>query len=128
MHSPPPPPTATATSNFHHHHHHHRNNINNNKCFAGGVYKLTCLSCSMVYVGQTGEVLLRDLKNSDPTSRFAQHLSEYGPSSNKIENIMQILHFDKMETHMNTTEKFCLCKETIKDIYYNLTKHLNLFY
>lgn len=47
---------------------------------------------------------------------------------------MQILHFNETGIHMNTIEKFCTCKETIKDIqlhdthYYNLTKYLNPFY
>jgi len=55
-------------------------------------------------------------KNSNPTSRFVQHLSKYGHSFNKTGSIMQILHFNETGTHMNTIEKFCMCKETIKDI------------
>jgi hypothetical protein len=44
-------------------HNNNNNNNNNNKHFASGIYKLTCLGCGMAYVGQTGEVSLRDTTN-----------------------------------------------------------------
>ena len=39
---------------------------------------------------------------------------EYGHSFDKMENIMQIIHFNKKGARMDTVEKFYIYKETMK--------------
>jgi hypothetical protein len=52
------------------------------------------------------------------TSKFAQNLLEYRHSFSKMKNIKQILHFNKKDTHVNTTGKIYIYKDTTKFINY----------
>ena len=45
-------------------------------------------------------------------SKFAQHLLETRHPFGKMEDIMQILHVCKTDTHLNSTEKFYIYRET----------------
>jgi len=78
-----------------------------------GVYKLTCPTCNKAYVVQKGKCFTihynehkQAFRNNSHTSRFAQHLNEKGHSFDTINNIMQVLHFQKEGTHLNTIERF----------------------
>ena len=63
-----------------------------------GIYKLTCNTCKLAYVGQTSHSLklrfqehIRYIKHNNPPSAYAQHIlqnrQEYGP----MDHLMTIL-------------------------------------
>jgi len=83
-----------------------------------GVYKLTCPDCNKAYVGQTGKSFLarynehkQAFRNNCHTSKFAQHLLEQAHSFSTINNTMQILHYQKKSTHLNTMECYYIHAE-----------------
>jgi hypothetical protein len=72
----------------------------------------------MAYVGQTGRSFTiwynkhkRAYRNNNHTSRFAQHLNEQVHSFGSINIIMQIVHYHKEGTHLNTIERFYIHAE-----------------
>jgi hypothetical protein len=75
-----------------------------------GIYKLACPDCARRMLARLVDALLKDLKNifflsfrdNNYTSKFPQHLMEYGHSFDKMENIMQIIHFNKKGAHMDS--------------------------
>jgi hypothetical protein len=83
-----------------------------------GLYKLTFPVCKKVYIGQTGrdfttrykENTLSFRKNSH-TSIFTTHLSEHIHSFGYINDIMQIIHYQKKGLHFNTIERFYIHTE-----------------
>ena len=77
------------------------------------MYKLTCPNCKKAYIGQTEmNFTIRDnehkraFRNNSHSSRFAQHLNEYIHSFRTINTTMQVLHFQKKCSHLNTIECF----------------------
>jgi hypothetical protein len=54
-------------------------------------------------------------RNNNFNSKFAQRLLGYGHSFGKVENIIQLLHFNKKGIHLDTVEKFCVYKESEKE-------------
>jgi hypothetical protein len=84
-----------------------------NKFSSSGIYKLTCPDCQNAYVGQTGCQFYTCYKehksafyHNSRTSSFAQHLNDNAHSFGPIDNIMQVLHHQKIGAHLNTIEKF----------------------
>ena len=57
--------------------------------------------------------------NNSHTFRFAQHRNEKGHSFDTINNIMQMLYFQKEGTHLNTTERFHIHTEHTANIHLN---------
>jgi hypothetical protein len=78
-----------------------------------GIYQLTCPTCRMKYMGQTGRSFrtrfqehLRDFRHGNGKSRFAQHLLENGHDIGPIEDIMSTIHITNKGRLMDTIEKF----------------------
>jgi len=75
------------------------NTDNNTPCYnRSGIYKLTCNTCKLAYVGQTSQSLklcfqehIQYISNNNPQSAYAQHIlhnrHEYGPT----DHLMTIL-------------------------------------
>ena len=53
------------------------------------------------------------------TSNFARHLIEHSHSFNSIDNTMQILRYHSNGTHLNTTERYYIYAEYIKNNHLN---------
>jgi len=75
------------------------------------VYKLTCCDCKKVYIGQTGRDFTtrynehrHSFHNKSHTYKFAQHLNEHIYSFGNINDVMQILHYQKKILNLNTIE------------------------
>jgi glutamate synthase domain-containing protein 2 len=84
-----------------------------NKYDKCGVYQLTCPTCNMKYVGQTGSPFivrfrehLRDFKYGNRKSKFATHLLDNGHSIGPINNVMETLHITDKGRMMDTPERF----------------------
>ena len=84
-----------------------------------GVYKLNCLDCHKVYVGQTGRCFTAHFKeqeaafrNNCHTSNFAKHLIEEGHSFGPIHSIIQVLHYHRKGAHLNILERFHIHTES----------------
>jgi hypothetical protein len=91
-----------------------------------GVYRLTCLDCGKLYVGQTGqgfETRFKGKKNAFQTashsSNFAKHLIEHTHSFGPIHSTMQTLQLQNKGAHLNTIEHFYIYAE------YTNNNHLN---
>jgi hypothetical protein len=54
-------------------------------------------------------------RNSSHSSKFAQHLNEHMHTFGPIDDIMQILYYQKKCPHLNTTERFYIHKEAAID-------------
>ena len=74
-----------------------------------GIYKLTCNTCKMSYIGQTSRNLnqkyrehIRYITNNDPQSAYAQHilqnLHEYGSIIDTM-SLLKPIHKTSMLTH-----------------------------
>jgi len=48
-------------------------------------------------------------RNISHSSKFAHHLIEHVHSFGSINDIMQVLHYHKKGTHLNTIERFLMC-------------------
>jgi len=83
--------------------------------------KLTCPDCGNVCVGHTGRGFTKRFEEhflcirKKSTTKIAQHLIEHGHSFDTMESTVQILHFNKKRTHLDTTEKLCIYKEIMKN-------------
>ena len=84
-----------------------------------GIYQLTCPTCSMKYIGQTGrqfrvrfQEYFRDFKYGNGKSRFAAHLLENKHSIGPMDNIMETLHTTGKGRMMDTLERFYIFWET----------------
>ena len=51
-------------------------------------------------------------KNKNSYSKFAQRLLDNGHSFGKIEDIIEILHYNNKDCYMDTISKFYICRET----------------
>jgi hypothetical protein len=67
----------------------------------------------VAYIGQTGRRFAprfkeheKALRNNSHTSSFAKHLNEKSHSFGTMNSIMQILHYNKKGSHLNTLERF----------------------
>jgi predicted RNA-binding Zn-ribbon protein involved in translation (DUF1610 family) len=81
--------------------------LNKNTCtkdiFAqSGVYELTCPSCGMAYVVQTGRDFRtrfnehkRSFIHNNQTSKYALHLLEHSHTLGNMQDIMRVLQFQK---------------------------------
>ena len=92
----------------------------------GGVYKLTCPDCNKAYMGQTErsfKARSHEHRNAfttnSHTSNFARHLIEHSHSFNSIDNTMQILRYHSNGTHLNTTERYYIYADYIKNNHLN---------
>jgi hypothetical protein len=72
-------------------------------------------------MGQTGCNLknrfkehLLSFKNNNYTSKFL-HLLETGHAFGKIDDIMEILYYDKKGRHLDTMERYYIYRETMKN-------------
>jgi len=90
-----------------------------NKYENSWIYQITCPTCNMKYMGQTGrsfntriQELLRDFKYGNGKSSFAQHLLENGHVIGPMEYIMDTIHFTNKGRLMDTLEKFYILHET----------------
>jgi len=91
-----------------------------------GAYKLTCPDCNKAYVGQTRRNFTiwykkykQAFRDNSHMSKFAKHLNKQAHSFSSINNIMQVLHYHKKASHLNTTEQFYIQAE------YTTNNHLN---
>jgi hypothetical protein len=73
-------------------------------------------------VGQRGRIYqkvkkehLCAFRNNSNTSRFAQHLNDHSHVFGPIEDIMQLLYYQKKGTYLNTMERFYIHKEASSD-------------
>jgi hypothetical protein len=64
-----------------------------NKCNSSGVYKLKCLTCEQMYVGQTGgsfrsryEEHINDIRHNKGKSLYAQHILQHNHEYGLIDN------------------------------------------
>ena len=84
-----------------------------------GIYRLTCPTCNMKYVGQTGRSFrirfqehFRDFKYGNKKSKFATHLLDNRHAIDSMENIMETTHITNKGKMMDTIEKFYIYRET----------------
>ena len=88
-----------------------------------GIYSLSCNTCNLQYIGQTGRNLkarysehCRYIKTNDPKSAYALYVlnnrHEYGP----IETTMSLIRSCRKGSHMNTLENFYIQYYYQKDI------------
>jgi len=84
-----------------------------------GVYQLECLRCHKIYTGQTGRPLrvryrehYSDFKYSNNSSTFAQHVINEGHSFGPMNEIMNVIHFERKGKMLDTLEKFYIYRET----------------
>jgi len=84
-----------------------------------GIYQLTCPTCSMKYIGQTGSQLrvrfqehFQDFRYGNGKSRFAVHLLENKHSIGPMDNIMETVHATGKGQMMDTLERFYIFRET----------------
>jgi hypothetical protein len=101
-------------------------NTQQDKFTKSGVYKLTCPDCDKAYIGQTGRNLYtrydehkRAYRYNTLRPKFAKHLIEHGHSFQDIESTMEVLHFHKKGTHLNTIDRFYIHKEAINNNHLN---------
>jgi hypothetical protein len=94
------------------------NTTQQDKYSKSGIYKLTCPDCSKVYVGQTGRNFYtrydehkRAFRYNTSQSKYAKHAIEQGHRFGNLENIMEILQFQKKGYHLNTIERYHIHKE-----------------
>jgi hypothetical protein len=80
-----------------------------------------CGECGKKYTGQRGRNFetcymeyLHSFRSNNTNSKFAQHLLENGQAFGKIDDIMENKHFARKGAHMDTTEIFFICEESIK--------------
>jgi hypothetical protein len=103
-----------------------RHTQTSDKFTLSGVYKLTCPACGRAYVGQTG----RDFRTrfnehrraflyNNRSSKFAQHLLQHAHSFGHLQDIMQVLQFQKKSSHLNNLERFHIYKEAASDNHLN---------
>ena len=78
--------------------------------------------CGKKYTGQIGRNFkigysehLPAFRNGSINSSFAQHLLEHGHAFGKVEDIMEILCFNKTSVRLNTPEKCRIHNETKSD-------------
>jgi len=55
---------------------------------------------------------MRDFKNNNRKSKFAQHLLDEGHAIGNIEDIMKITHITRKGRMLNTLENFQIYRET----------------
>jgi len=91
-----------------------------------GIYKLTCPDCNKAYIGQTGRNFYtrydehkRAFRYNTLQSKYAKHIIEHGHTFGNIENTMEVLHFQKKGTHLNTIERFYIHKEVTNNNHLN---------
>ena len=82
-------------------------NQNSDKFSLSGVCKLTCPDCKKAYKGQTERNFTKrynkhkcTFRKNNHSSKFAQHLNEHVHSFGTINDIMQILHYQKKGPHL----------------------------
>lgn len=102
-------------------------NTNNNqidKFDNNGVYKLECVDCNKIYVGQTGRKFKTrfkehkiDFKHKKLKSAYAKHLINEKHRFESIENSLSIAHIAKKSNKLNTLESL--------EIYKNKDRILN---
>ena len=61
----------------------------------------------------------RAFRNNCHSSKFAQHFKEHTHTFGPIDNIMQILYYQKKGSHLNTIERFHIHKEAATDNQHN---------
>jgi len=91
-----------------------------------GVYKLNCPKCNKAYVGQTGRQFftrykehLADFRHNNDKSNFAKHLHEESHPFGPMEEIMQVIQYQRKGAHLNTIERFHIYTE------FTANNHLN---
>ena len=84
-----------------------------------GIYQITCPTCNIKYIGQTGSPFkvrfqehFRDFKYGNGKSRFVQHLLENGHSIGPMESIVETVHVTSKGRMMDTLERFYIFRET----------------
>jgi len=89
------------------------NTAQQDKYTKSGIYKLTCPDCNKAYIGQTGRNFYtrydehnRAFRYNTLQSKYAKHITEHGHTFGNMENTMEVLHFQKKGTHLNTIERF----------------------
>jgi hypothetical protein len=101
-------------------------NTQQDKFTNSGVYKLTCPDCNKAYIGQTGRNFYarydehkRAFRYNTLLSKFAKHLIEHGHAFENIESTMEVLHFQRKGTHLDTIERFYIHKEAMHNNHIN---------
>ena len=93
-----------------------------NPVFLIFVYQLECLTYNKVYKGQTCRPFrvryrehYNDFKYSNNKSTFAQHVVNEGHSFGPVNEIMNIVHYEKKGKMLDTFEKYYIYKEAKSD-------------
>ena len=98
-----------------------------------GIYKLTCNTCNLSYIGQTNRTLqqrykehTRYIRHNDPQSAYALHIlnnkHEYGPITNTMELLKHIsnpailLPSEQLFIHSHHHHKQLIPEQHIHDI------------
>lgn len=95
------------------------NNINNESIFnKNGIYKLTCKTCRLPYIGRTKRTFkerykehVADFKYKREKSNFAKHLINSSHELDTIENTMKIIKTNHSLKTLNTAEEYYINKE-----------------
>jgi hypothetical protein len=97
-----------------------RTHISVNVIFTiSGVYQLSCSTCKMKYIGQTGRCFhirykehILDYTQGNMKSNFAKHLIEQRHTRGTIEDTMDVVHTTSKGRLLNVIEKFYIYCET----------------
>jgi hypothetical protein len=91
-----------------------------------GVYQMTCMSCPMKYIGQTGRPFntrykehIRDIKNNNSKSGYSNHILNTGHSYGSLTDTMEIMKIERKGKHLNTLEKCHIYRISKEGIHMN---------
>jgi hypothetical protein len=101
---------------------------NPDKYSHSGIYELKCSSCQLKYIAQTGRNFkvtykehIHAIRSNKTTSKYAQHILETGHAYGNIEDILNILHFEKKSKKMNSLEQYYIYRLTKENLQLNDT-------
>jgi hypothetical protein len=87
---------------------------------------LQCNECTKRYIGQTGCTFeirykehIRDIKNNEPNSKYAQHILDTTHEYGQIQKIMKPLYIGKKGPLLHTYERFHIHEITKQKIQLN---------
>jgi len=83
-----------------------------------GVYQLECITCHKKYTGQTGRPFrvryrehYNDFKYANNRSTFSQHVINEGHSLGPMDEIMNVIQYERKGRMLDALEKFYIYRE-----------------
>jgi hypothetical protein len=89
-----------------------------NKYQNSGIYKLKCLTCQGLYIGQTGRNLkarykehIREIRHNEPKTGYAQHILNTGHEYGNLDHTMDVVEQQHKGPYLDTIEKYINLRE-----------------